>query len=173
MSKHIFGLANVELSDIAVDGSIGTAFVPVGETVSGTAEMTTTDPTVNDITIEESDSPVESIVQPGISQIAWSTYNIDGAQLVKFFGGTYTPQSGVDPDIIPAKYTPPASVPDIEKSVKVTDKKGNVVTVTRAKISAKLGLSFKKDTLGKVDIVAKILDPTKAGEPRYTIEYAL
>jgi len=250
MSKHTFGLQNVKMGPIAGDGGIGSALDNVGETVSGTCEMTTTDPTITDITIEESDSPIESIVQPGISQLAWSTYNVEGANLVKFFGGlfiavkgilstgTITPGSGytndgtyedvaltggtgtgakativvtggvvtgvtiTDPGInytasdslsaaaanigtggtgfavavatVAAKsiYKAPDSETDVEQSLQIIDKKGNTVSIARAKISPKLGLSFDKTKLGQVDIVAKILQPDKVGESRYTIEYA-
>ncbi|HEY8687666.1 MAG TPA: hypothetical protein VIM07_00410 [Chitinophagaceae bacterium] len=245
MSKHTFGLQNVEMGKVAVDGGMGTVLTAVGETVSGTAEMTTTDPTITDITIEESDSPIESIVEAGITQMAWSTYNVDGDQLVKFFGGVFTPATGVktytltggtgytdgayndvaltggtgtgakanlvisggivtsatitnggtgytaadsltatglgagtlfaitvDTIATATTYGAPDAVLDIEQSLKIIDKKGNVVSIPRAKISAKLGLSFTKTKLGQVDIVAKVLQPSKTGEKRYTIQYA-
>jgi hypothetical protein len=71
------------------------------------------------------------------------------------------------------QYEAPDATADIEQSLKITDKKGNIVLIPRAKISPKLGLSFDKTKLGKVDIVAKILQPTKTGEKRYTIKYAV
>jgi len=248
MSKHTFGLQNVLMGDIAADGGVGTSLVAVGETVSGTAEMTTTDPTITDIMIEESDSPIESIVAAGITQMAWSTYNIDGGQLLKFFGGVYIPATGIATlgaitggsgytdgtysnvpltggtgtgatativvvggivtsvtiidgglgytasDSLSASttdigagtlfavtvatvattttYSAPDSEMDVEQSLNIIDKKGNTVIIPRAKISPKLGLSFDKTKLGKMDIVAKILQPTKTGEKRYTIQYA-
>jgi hypothetical protein len=251
MSKHTFGLQSVLMGDPENDGGMGLSLTEVGETVSGTAEMTTTDPTITDITIEESDSPIESIVTPGISQFAWSTYNVEASKLVRFFGGavvnigniltlgSITPGSGytnngtyTDVDLtggtgtgakativvsgnavtsvtitdggegyeaadtlsaaaadigtggtgfeVPVatvttqtQYEAPDATADIEQSLKITDKKGNIVLIPRAKISPKLGLSFDKTKLGKVDIVAKILQPTKTGEKRYTIKYAV
>lgn len=248
MSKHIFGLKSVKMGPIADDGGMGTVLTTVGETVSGTFEMTTTDPTITDILIEESDSPIESISQEGITQIAWSTYDVSGDQLVKFFGGTFIPATGIktfgtlaggtgytdgtytgvpltggtgdnatativiaggivtsvtlenggtgyttadslsaDTAIIGAgtgftiaagtiatdtTYAAPDASKDVEQSLEVTDKKGNVLTVVKAKISSKLGLSFNKTKLGQVDVVAKILQPTKVGSARYTLKYA-
>jgi len=249
MSKHTFGLQNVLMGNIAADGGVGTSLVAVGETVSGTAEMTTTDPTITDIMIEESDSPIESIVQAGITEMKWSTYNIDGGQLLKFFGGVYIPATGIKTlgaitggsgytsgtynnvpltggtgtgatativvvggivtsvtiidgglgytaaDSLSASttiigagtlfavpvatvattttYSAPDSEMAVEQSLNIIDKKGNTVIIPRAKISPKLGLSFDKTKLGKMDIVAKILQPTKTGEKRYTIQYAI
>lgn len=248
MSKHIFGLQSVEMGNVAADGGMGATLVTVGETVSGTFEMTTTDPTITDILIEESDSPIESITQEGITQIAWSTYDVSGAQLIKFFGGSFIPATGVKTlgtltggtgytdgtytgvpltggtgtgatativvsggivtsvtlenggtgytasdslsastsvigagtsfSIVAATiatdttYAAPDASKDVEQSLRITDKKGNVLTVVRAKISSKLGLSFNKTKLGQVDVVAKVLQPTKTGSPRYTLKYA-
>lgn len=166
MPTHTFGLINVKMGPVAVDGGMGDTLAAVGETVSGTMDMTTTDPTITDFNIEESDSPVESIVStPGKIALAWSTYDVGGPNLVKFFGGTYTAQAGTDP----ASWAAPDSMLNQEVSLEITDKKGNVVTIPRAKISAKMGISFKKDKLGQVDITATVLQPTKVGTPRLTI----
>lgn len=251
--KHIFGLAAVEIGAIAGDGGISTSFETVGETVSGTATMTQEDNTVTDFTIEESDSPVESIVSTaGKLTMAWSSYDVSARQMNRFFGGTlklyktiatlgsvtggsgytngtYTGVSltggtgtGAKATIVVASgavttvtitdggegYTvadalsaatsvigsgtsfsvpvatlsngsatntiweAPDSFPDIEKSLRLTDKQGNKVEQARVKISAKYGLAFAKDKLGQVDFVATILQPTKAGEPRQRITYA-
>lgn len=166
MAKHVFGLVNVELGTIESDGGVSLTFAPVGETVSGTATMGTEDNTVTDFNIEESSSPIESVVtQPGKITFNWSTYNVDADQLVKLFGGTKITGP-------PVKWEAPDSFIDVEKSIKLTDKKGNVVVIPRAKLSAKLGLAFSKDKLGQVDIAATVLQPTKAGEKRMTITYA-
>lgn len=252
MSK-IFGLAAMEVADIAGDGGIGSNFYPIGETVSGTAAMSQDDNTVTDFNIEESDSPVESIVsQAGKLSIAWSSYNIGYYILKKLFGGTgnlkqavggvnvlgaltggssYT--NGFYPNVpltggagtgavanitiaggavtvvemvelgsgyaaanalsasaasiggtgtgfsqvvtsvfgsaTSEKWEAPDSFDDVEKSIRVTDKKGNKILIPRAKIAAKLGLSFAKDKLGQLDMSATILQPTKSGEKRLTL----
>jgi hypothetical protein len=256
MAKKIFGLASVEMGAIESDGGMGLTLAAVGETVSGTATMTTEDNTVTDFKIEESDSPVESIVSAaGKISFAWSTYKVDAATLEKFLGGTNTQYAAAGriltlgsitggSSYTPGTYTnvpltggagtgatanitvagggavsvvtivnkgsgyvasntlsalaaniggtgtgfsvPVATVgtlahetweaddsfPDVEKSLKLTDKKGNVVTIPRAKISTKLGLSFSKDKLGQLDMVATVLQPTKTGEKRLTIVFA-
>ena len=166
MAKHVFGLASVKMGAIAGDGGMGTSLTPVGETVSGTANLVTEDNQVTDFNIEESDSPVESIVsEAGKMTISWSSYNVDADNLVLFFGGTKVTGP-------PVKWQAPDSFIQVEKSLEFTDRKGNVIIVPRAKIQAKFGLSFAKDKLGQVDIVATILQPDKSGEKRMTITYA-
>jgi len=259
MAKKVFGLASLKTADVAVDGGMGTKLQTVGETVSGTAVMTQEDNTTTEFAIEESDSPVESIVSAaGKITFSWSSYKIDYRNLYRLFGGTgnmplpagavltlgtltagsgYTAAgfyedvplsvntgsgSGARANITVAggvitaveitapgtgyagtqeltaantllggagtgwkvvistvqstaaleKWEAPDSFPDIEQSIQITDKKGNVVIIPRAKISSKLGLSFAKDKLGQLDMVATVLQPTKSGEKRMTITFA-
>lgn len=97
--------------------------------------------------------------------IAWSTYDVNPDNLVKVFGGV---ASGTGPFI----WTPPDTQPEIEMSVKLTDRNGNVLTVVRAKLTAKKNLSFQASKLGQIDITAKVLTPTKAATPKYTLSMA-
>lgn len=256
MAKKVFGLASVKLAAIASDGGMGTALKTVGETVSGTATMTQDDNTTTEFSIEESDSPVESIVSAaGKIAFNWSSYKVDYTTLVALLGGTGnlprpvgalnvlgaltggsgygngfyenvaltggagtgaranitvsggavtlveltalgsgyaggTPLSAAAADIGGGgtgfsqavtsvyssaeleKWEAPDSFPDVEKSIELTDKKGNVVKIPRAKISTKIALSFAKDKLGQLDMVATVLQPEKSGEKRITISFA-
>lgn len=250
----VFGLASVKMGAVANDGGMGTSLEQIGETVSGTASLTSEDNTVTDFNIEESDSPVESIVsQQGKMTFAWSTYDVGGRNMERFFGGTWKPYktvatlgtitggsgytngtynnvaltggsgSGAIANIVvssgavssvtlvyggegytaldalsaaastiggtgtgfsvPAstlsnasatqsEWIAPDSFPDVERSLEWTDKKGNVIKAPRAKVSPKFGFSFSKEALGQLDLVATVLQPTKAGEGRISVKYA-
>lgn len=253
MAKKVFGLASLKLADVAGDGGMGTNLKTVGETVSGTAVMSQDDNTTTEFTIEESSSPIESIVSAeGKVRLAWSSYRVDYVTMKKLFGGTgnyyqvagtiltmgaitpgtvYTngyyenvaltggagtgaranitvsgggvsaveiinggsgyaaannlsalaadiggtgsgfqqPVVSVASTTLAEKWEAPDSFPDTEQSVQLTDAKGNVLKIPRAKIAAKVGLSFAKDKLGQIDMVATILQPTKANEKRFTL----
>lgn len=253
MAKRTFGLTAIEIGTIESDGGMATVVESIGDTVSGTADLTTTDPTVADFNTEESDSPIESVVTAqGKIEFVFSTYNVDGYTLVRLFGGTYTPYKSIATfgaitggtgytngtfknvlltggtgqmaranitvaggivtvvtlvhggfaftvaDVMTAPtsvigagtgfsipvatlanssatqstYEAADVIPDIERSLKITDKKGSIIQVPRAKLASKLGLSFKKDKLGQVDVKATVLQPNKAGEKRLKITYA-
>lgn len=256
MAKKIFGLASCKIAPIASDGDMGTALETVGETVSGTATMTSEDNTVTDFLIEESDSPVESIVsEAGKITFAWSSYKVAYSTLVKLLGGTgnlpkpagavltlgtltggtgyvdgfyedvaltggtgtgaranITVASGIVTTVVMTSlgsaftatddlttantnlggtgsgftqdvstvvssaalesWSAPDSFPDVERSLQLIDKKGNVIVMPRVKISTKLGLSFAKDKLGQLDMVATVLQPTKSAVSRLKIEFA-
>lgn len=89
MAKKVLGLASVKISEVASDGGMGTDFFTVGETVKGSAKMSAEDPTTTDFEIEESSSPIESIVTTEAKlQLAWSSFNIGFRLLYKLFGGT-------------------------------------------------------------------------------------
>jgi hypothetical protein len=250
----VFGLTSVKMGAIAGDGGMGTSLEAVGETVSGTASLTSEDNTVTDFNIEESDSPVESIVsQFGKLTFNWSSYDVGGRNMEKFFGGTWKPYktiatlgsvtggasytngtytnvpltggtgTGALATIVIAsgavttvtltyggegytvadtlsaaaaniggtgtgfsvpvatlsngsatqsEWLAPDSFPDLEKSLQLTDRKGNVISFPRAKISAKFALSFSKEALGQIDLVATVLQPTKSGESRMSMKLA-
>jgi hypothetical protein len=254
MAKKVFGLASLKIADIASDGGMGTSLTTIGETVSGTAVMAQEDNTTTDFTIEESSSPIESIVSAeGKITFAWSSYNISYQNLKKLFGGTgsykqangtiltlgsitagtgYTngfyenvvltggagggtaranitisgggvtavevidggagyaaannlsvtaasvggtgsgfqvPVATVASVAADENWAAPDSFPDVERSLEIIDTKGNKLLIPRAKIAAKLGLSFAKDKLGQLDMVATVLQPTKSGEKRLTL----
>jgi hypothetical protein len=252
MAKHNFGLVSVEMGTIGGGGTMSTSLSTVGETAIGSATMTTADPTITDFNIEESDSPVESIVTtPGKISFAWSTFNIEPDEMVRFFGGssgfsstgpvatfaaptggtgytngTYTgvdmsggTGSGAKATVVVSgtvvtavtittpgvgytagdsldalaadiggtgtgfsvlvstitaatTWTAPDTFVDNELSLQLTDKKGNVVQIPRAKLSAKMNLSFSKTKLAQVDITATVLQPEASGLARIKFIYA-
>lgn len=255
MAEKIFGLASIKIAPIASDGGMGTALESFGETVSGTATMAQEDNTTTDFNIEESDSPIKTVVSAvGKVTFAWSSYNVAYRFLEKLFGGTgnlprpvgainvlgaltagsgygngyyenvaltggagtgaranitvaggavtsvvltslgsgYAAANSLSADaadiggggtgfaqVITSVYSSaevetwsaPDAFPNVEKSVQITTKAGHVVKIPRAGISAKLALSFTKEGLGQIDIVATVLQPTKTGEKRITVNF--
>lgn len=250
MGKYKLGLVNMKMGSIAADGGAGLTLAAVGDTVAGTAKMDTTEASLTDFKIEESDSPVMSIkTEADKITVTWSTYNNDADTLVKMFGGTkvaavaggiatlgaitagsaYTTGTyndvpltggtgtGATADItvsggsvtavvirdagsgyaaaaslsalaaniggtgtgfavvigtvagIGETWNAPDSIPEIEQTLKIEMKVGGYVLIPRAKITAKLTMSYKRDALSQIDITASVLQPTKVGEPRLTI----
>lgn len=168
MSKYKLGLVNIKTGAIAVDGDMGTTLTAIGDTVAGSATMTTSDDTKTDFNIEESSSPVMSIIStPGAITLTWSTYNNDVDNLVRMFGGTKVAGNGTTTG---DTWNAPDTFQELEQSIEVQWKSGGKVIIPRAKISGKLNLSFKKDTLSQLDITATVLQPTKAGVSRLSIQ---
>jgi hypothetical protein len=162
------GLQKVEISPIAGDGGIGTAFVQVGNTLSDSMQLQTAQGTTTDFNIEESDNPVLSITKAGTATIKWSCVDVSADTLVLLFGGT---KSGSGTVVDPFIYTPPVTILAQEKSVKVTDGGGKILAIVRASVYPVFNWSFGKTKIAQVDITATILTPTKANTKPFTITY--
>jgi hypothetical protein len=157
------GLTKIEISDIAVDGGLGTTFAALGKTYKDTADLQGADPAVFEHYSEESDDPEEIVETKGKVTIKWSIMDSDADTLVKVLGGT---SSGTAPN---KTWSDGNSAPSIEKSIKITPKVGKVVSIVRAKIVAKPNYKLSKNGIFLVDITATVLTPTKAATASWTV----
>lgn len=157
MSKITRGVNTIEVGAIASDGGPGTALAVLGLTLAGTAKMSQSDATTQDILVEESDVPLDSIITPGSIAFNWTIANPDTATLVTLFGGTAT---GTSPN---KTWNMPAAVITQELTVKVTPKKGMTVVFPRASVTAKMNGDFSKTAVFGIDVTITPLLPTKAG----------
>lgn len=69
----------------------------------------------------------------------------------------------------PEGWKAPDAIPEIEQSLRIEWKTGGYIEIPRAKVAAKLSLSFRKDALSQIDVTATVLQPTKAGVSRLSI----
>lgn len=74
--------------------------------------------------------------------------------------------------LVEESWTAPDNFADLEKTLRLTDRNGNVLLAPRVKLSTKMSLSFAKDKLGQLDFKATILQPTKSGVARLTSTFA-
>lgn len=162
------GLTKVEYGTIAGDGGVATAFNTLGNTVAGSAALTSAAGTTTDFNIEETDAPVLSITKSGSTQIKWSCMDMSADTLIALFGGTKTGTGGVGDPVI---YTAPAKIAAKEVSLRFTDGQNNVLTVVRASMFPTFNWAFAKDKAAQADITATILTPTKANTNPFTITY--
>lgn len=157
------GLLKIEISDIAVDGGLGTEFEAIGKTYKDTADMQGADPEVFPHYSEESDDPEEIVTTKGQVTVKWSNFDSTAATLVKALGGEAT---GIAPADI---WSAPDTAVNIEKSVKITPARGKVINIVRAKLVGKINYKLSKNGIFMVDITATILTPTKAATPAFSI----
>lgn len=162
-TKTAIGLKSLLMGPVGADGGMGTALTEVvGATVRGTATVISTPLETNEIMIEESDDPIESIVTGGgVYTFNWSSYNLAPEVLKEAFGGTIDAATGMweAPDILPT----------IERSIKAETRNGIVVQAPRVKISAELALNMQLENPGQVNFVGTVLKPTKTGTPKLSI----
>lgn len=158
MALITIGLASVEVADILGDGSVGTTFASLGYTYENTCKFTEADPEETSFYVEEVDDPVETSTKAGDIKLNFSIANPDVDTLVAVFGGT---KDG-------STWEAPATKATIEKSIKITPKKGLIFTVTRANMVAKLNADFSRKGLFLIEVAATVLAPTKVGDPKMT-----
>jgi len=159
MALITIGLASVQVADILGDGGTGTTFAALGYTYENTCKFTEADPEETSFYVEEVDDPVETSTKAGDIKLNFSIANPDVDTLVSVFGGKKTGGN---------TWEAPASKATIEKSIKITPKKGLIFTVCRANMVAKLNADFSRKGLFLIEIACTVLAPTKTAEPKLT-----
>lgn len=150
------GLSKIEIATILGDGSTGTTWATIGYTYEDSCKLTSEDPSTKEFYAEETDAAVATISKAGKVTLTFSLMDCDPDALVTVFGGTATGTT-------PKTWNAPASIPTIEKSIKITPKSGLTIVIPRASITAKFNSQFGRNNLFLVDITGTVLAPTKAG----------
>lgn len=154
------GLLKIELADLAVDGGEGSAYAALGLTTRDSLQVTTEDPTIDDILAEEVDDPVDITETAGKTTINFTVINPNLQTFQKVFGGT----------VSAGKWTPPATPIALEQSIKITPRKGLIYTFPRCSVLPKLDANFTRGQASGLAITATVLKPTKANEPHMYLE---
>lgn len=157
MALFNLGVAKIEVSPIAADGGVGTTFAALGLTQEGTTKINFAEPTTTDLMVEELDTAADSIVTGGEKTIEFVIANPDEDTLVALIGGTKAGTGAT------TTYTAPATATIIERSVKITPKKGLGFIFPRVLITARPTSDLGKTTWMGVTVTGKVLAPTKAG----------
>lgn len=157
MALFNLGVSKIEVSPIAADGGVGTVFAALGLTQEGTTKINFADATTTDLMVEELDTAADSIVTGGEKTIEFVIANPDEDTLVALMGGTKTGTAGA------TTWTAPATTTVIERSIKITPKKGLGFIFPRVLITARPTSDLGKTTWMGVTVTGKVLAPTKAG----------
>lgn len=154
---RLLGVSSIQISDIAVDGDVGTVFAALGNTYKDTAEITQEQDADIEHNYEEFDEPGEVVAGVKKTKLKWTITDFTPATLVKILGGTATGVAPAD------TWTPPATSTVLEKSVKITPAKGKVITYPRVALRANYNYKLAKSGIAQIVIEGRVLTPTKAG----------
>lgn len=155
--KRILGVEKIEIGDIAVDGDVATIFAALGVTYRDTATFEQEEAEDIEHECEETDDPIEVLAGSKKSTISWGIVDFAPETLVKVLGGTVSGSGET------AKWEAPATSEIIEKSVKITPKKGSPITLPRVSLKARIQYNIGKAGIAQVLITGKVLTPTKTG----------
>jgi hypothetical protein len=156
------GLAAFEIGDIESDGGIATTWTSLGLIAEGSASFNQADGTKTQFFAEQLDLPVFETVKQGEQSFNFSLGFADFTQIQKVMGGTIS-GSGIN-----QKWSAPAQIPVIHSSIRIVPTSGLVLNICKASFSAKISGGFSKTDNMKIEVVATILSPDKAGEPPYS-----
>lgn len=168
MAKKIYtiGLSKIEMGNIKSDGDMSDSLAQLGYTYQDTCTMTQEDPENNEFYAEEEDDPVIAISKGGKINFNFSLMNPSPEAMVTLMGGTAKKSaSGVTEN---DTWEAPASIAQIEQSVRITPIKGYRIDVPRMKITAKINAEFKKSGIFLVEVSGTVLVPEKDGVAKLT-----
>lgn len=150
------------MGDIAIDGGMGTVLTALGSTFRGTANFTTEEDTITDFWSEENPiAPEESVVsEPGLKQVQWSLIDIDPANMQRVFGGEVTGD----------RWDAPRDIIELEQSIEIHTAYDVLIEIPRAKVTARIVWNLTRTEIAQVAITARILIPSKADEPPFSID---
>lgn len=163
----IYGLKAITMGEPAADGGMGTTLTEVfGATVKGTATLTSTEPTTEEIEIEETDEIYDELeTKAGVWSLKASTYNVSALTMQKLFGGTIA--TGV--------WSPPVggATTQVYQSVIAETRGGIKFKFVKMKLTATANISFDKAKLGQIDWTGKVLKADKAATPAWSIDFGV
>lgn len=165
MAKKVYGLKAITMGDPATDGGMGTVLTEVlGATVKGTAALTSTEPTTEEIEIEETDELYDEIeTKAGVWSLKASTYNVSAITMKKFFGGT----------IVAGVWSAPVGGATVQvyQSVVAETRTGIKFNFVKMKLTATANIAFDKAKLGQIDWTGKVLKADKAATSAMSIDF--
>ena len=159
------GLKSIKMGNIAPDGAMGAALTALDATFQGTASLVQEEGQRTDFFCEELVDPVETVVVPGATTLKWSIVDFTPSTLARVLGGSAT---GTGDD---ALWEAPDSVDlrEFEQSIEIVTNYDLKIEIPRAKVTALINWNLSRTEIAKVDITARVLQPTAAGVPRITI----
>ncbi|TDQ12162.1 hypothetical protein [Pedobacter metabolipauper] len=165
----VLGLKSFLMGDPALDGGMGLTLTEVfGATVKGSATLTATEATTEEIEIEELDTIYDELTTKApVWTLKASTYNISATTMQKLFGGTII---GTAPALT-WKAPIGGAVLNVYQSVTAESRSGIKFNFVKMKLSGVPTIAFDKAKLGQLDFTLKMLAPDKAATPAMEIVF--
>ncbi len=161
MGQANHGLEKIELSPLAADGGVGTAWATLGWTEEDSAKFSTADADKKEFFVEEIDAAWFSTSKGGSQTFTFTIANPDLNTMVTLFGGTITGTGAAQ------TWDAPDTTPTMERSLKITPKVGFGHIFAYVTVTAKLTESIGRNHLQGVEVTCNIGQPKKAGEKRW------
>ncbi len=160
MAQEIsIGVKSIKCGPIPDDGTMGTVLTSLGLTYKDSASFKEDKPSTFEVSVEESDDPVDIFLTKGKKNLAFSLidYTPETIQAVK--GGS----------VVNSTWLEPLTLPRLEKSVQVISQTDILFEFPRINLSAAFNAELKKAGVALLDVTGAILKPNGLSVPAVKI----
>lgn len=146
------GLKKIEIADVVAKG-LPTAYTELEDVKIGTAILSETEPTINEIYTEQRPNVYRAVTaQEGVTTLSFEIYDVSPATIAKLKGGTVT--AGL--------WKGSKNTISITKSVRVTTLDNYVIDIPNGKVVATLNWTLSKEELASISVKITAQEPSDA-----------
>lgn len=154
-NESSLGLKKIELAPVATTG-LPTTWEELEDTPIGNSILSETEPTVENIFIEQKKGVYRSITtEDGVTTLTIETYDVSPKNIAKIKGGTATTPTAAKG----STWKGSIETVDINLAVRVTTLDDYVLTIPNGKVVAVINWPLSKSELAKVVITITAQDP--------------
>jgi hypothetical protein len=162
--KYAYGIKSVKFGTPTETASMPTGLSNWAQTVAGSLTISEDEATTKDFNVEETTTPVKSIVtDAGAMTAQWRAYDLTPDYLTTVKGGVSGNTGATGTYAL--TYDGPTSVTDQELALEITTTNDIVFSIYKASVVARFDGGVGRENLLEVEVRAKALDPGDGGSP--------
>lgn len=161
--KYAYGIASVKFGTPTGSNTMPTV-TQWAQTVQGSMTLSEDEATTKDFNVEETTTPVKSIVTDAGSLTAkWRAYDITPSLVAIVKGGTAGAAGSGGTAVV--TYAGPVQVVSIDLALEITTTNGVVVSIYNAAVVARFDGAISRENLLEMEVTAKAQDPGDGSSP--------
>lgn len=164
--KYVYGIKSVKFG--TPTGSSGmpaaSALTAWAQTVQGSMTLTEAEATMKDFNVEETTTPVKTIVtDAGALSAKWRAYDITPSLVALVKGGTSGTAGAGSAAMV--TYAGPTQVVAVDLALEIVTTNNAVIAVYKAAVVARFDGAISRENLLEMEVTAKAQDPGTGGSP--------
>ncbi|MCK9592712.1 MAG: hypothetical protein M0Q91_11975 [Methanoregula sp.] len=166
LTKYAYGIAGVKYGTPTGTSSMPGTLTPWAQTVQGSFTLSESESTTKDFFVEETSTPVESIVsEAGALSITWRAYDLTPALIVIMKGGTAGVQGTGSTQM--QSYAGPVTIDKVNLALEVTTTSGAIFHFYKASCLCRFDSAISREQMLEVEVTATMQDPGDGKSPYY------
>lgn len=161
--KYAYGIAKVEYGTPGGTAAMPGSLTQWAQTVEGTFTLSEDESTTKDFKVEETTTPVASIVtEAGAMKIKWRAYDITPSLVAVLKGGVAGTETGPPAYLT---YDGPTTIAAVKKAIRITTTNDVVFNLYNVSCVARFDGSVSRTELLQMEVTGTVLDPGNGGSP--------